>query len=219
MSKYTGAIQRIPKFGGAIRRFPKFRGAIIRDENKIPVFPALPDFDPIFPDVPDVPVTADYYLYGTPSESGNVAIADGEGYVLYEGDVLPNIGTVYLEELKETYPYVTMYVNTISKKPYVLLTNIPFYTNETGTVLAHGKYKAVGYGLNDDGLGWSVAFEPYESPIGGDFGVESIVWVNYDICLRDDPSVIFMPTSDPIPLVSAEPIRYEGDIPVYEKKE
>ena len=52
----------------------------------------------------DVPVDAEYYLYGTPSESGNIALADGDGYVLYKGGALPPLP----EWDKGKYPYAYM---------------------------------------------------------------------------------------------------------------
>ena len=231
MSKFKGAIQRVPKFYSAIQHRPEFRGAIIRDENKIPVFPALPDFDPIFPDVPDVPITADYYLYGTPSESGNVALADGDGYVADNGAALPNIDTVYTDEIKATHPYVVVqYIDTdlapnahiarvICASEPIVWQSLSLFKGGLGL-----KGDVLYFGLVTNALLWEWLFPDVDptTPVNTwaksgenhydeltDFNPaaspEGFKWANHDVINISKDSV-FISALPPIPLASNEPV-------------
>ena len=86
------------------------RGALYYNGEKIwPSNYVEPD-TPVEPDVPvepDEPIAADYYLYGTPNESGTIALADGDGYVVYSGDVLSELP----EWDKAAYPYLFVYAD------------------------------------------------------------------------------------------------------------
>ena len=183
--------------------------------------------------LPDKPVEAAYYLYGTPSESGNVALADGDGYVLYNGAALPDISKIWD---KEAYPYACISANSNISSPTTATYRLCFYdtigyvapawgTNDL-TVPKGTKYK--GYYLSQaqpDTWQYTESFSGEAPHPGGTFihtvygGTWSHVWSNVD--LRNEEGTLLINTgSPPIPLTSSEPVGYtNNNIPIYEQKE
>ena len=338
-----------PKFYAAIQHWPRFRGAIVWDEDKIPHFPGLPDFDPIYPDVPDYPdvpggdwpidpdnpvdpdypdvpfvpggdwpddlpideddadgavdgllppgdtvdnkvdkfvlesadgnvtiaymmgedftitsynhattefkaigwirlsyhttgehagkFTLDdfrtvesggwnylknirycsrnalyyngvqiwpetaYYLYGTPSESGNVALGDGDGYVLYNGAVLPKLP----EYDAVTHPYVYIATGSGGTKTYAIFSPKIISVQYPGKELLGGGYNSTTY----DCITYYESNGAWVKTYNSLFYVA--VWSNADVYYFDseDESIngtLCIAASEPIPLASNEPV-------------
>ena len=153
------------------------------------------------------PSTALYYLYGTPSESGNVAIADGEGYVRYEGEVLPKLP-------ESDLPYMLMWhlkANVGGAKlnfcRLYALPSLEYYKADNGNwcvrlpiggltcqIIAHGK----------DDFSASEWEEFEELTTAGGFVVSDIMWANFNVL--NEEGTIALPATAPIPLASSEPV-------------
>lgn len=167
-------------------------------EASVPVPVRMPDIKQ-----PDSPVEASFYLYGKSSASGNVAVAEGEGSIVYSGEVLPPLP----EWDKTTYPYA--YIVQSAGNTYLYAVNTPKTT--TGTTLNF--FSADAAFVYSEGA-WAVRTSGVLSA--------KMIWVNADVLYGDSHSMaghVAFEATTPIPLVSSEPIRYEGDIPVYQKKE
>lgn len=192
------------------------------------------------PVVPDEPAIASHYLYGTPSESGNVALADGEGYVIYNGAVLPKLP----EWDKAKYPYaVVQYIDSalspnshiarvICASEPIIWRKVAFFTGGLG-LLGDVLY----FGLVDDIRLWEYVFPEVDptTPINTwaksgeahfdelkDFNSQALAsgfkWANHDV-MNTSKNEVFIAASDPIPLASAEPVAavYGGALPVASK--
>ena len=150
------------------------------------------------------PVLESMYLYGTPSESGNIAVRSGDSVTYYQGAVLPP-----LPEWDETaYPYAAIAQNN-AVGTYLFLANAePFEggVNHTLTVL----FPDVSYRLEDG------AWQTYSS---GSLN-NNAVWSNYDVYYMENDNLgelagtLYHAKSDPIPVSGI--VDYVGDIPVYE---
>lgn len=153
-----------------------------------------------------------HYLYGTPSESGNIALADGDGYVLYEGGILPEWDRV-------KFPCAVVGKWALgggSYRPMICYTTLPLYEAILGLNCPEG---CIGLSYMYYEEEWQLA-ENWED--GSPFGLPSkpAIWANYDIKSYSDSTVLSVEASEPIPLASTEPIGYIDDnIPIYEKKE
>lgn len=164
---------------------------------------------------PDEPITADYYLYGRPSESGEVALADGDGYVLYNGAVLAKLP----EWDKTTYPYA-MIVMSNPTTSAIFGNQAWLYCFKT----AHHKTA-----FDEDANDYKFAFEAGETylesyinvgagslsdkdfptpteKIRTEFYIFSpdVDWSNYDI--QNNDGSLYLAASAPIPLASADPV-------------
>ena len=148
--------------------------------------------------LPDKPVEAAYCLYGTPNESGNVALADGDGYTLYNGAVLPK-----LPEWDKGY-----YPNAIIQ---------PFGTIYRFVVSTKQAYWDGSYTREQDnaiGIMWEYDASRHEAwveiPITGSVTYTPILWANYDVKTSD--GAVYLAATAPIPLASSEPVAavYEG---------
>lgn len=165
--------------------------------------------DPDEPVVPDEPAEASHYLYGTISESGTIAISNGEGLDKYQGAVLTPMPAYD----KTAYPYATLM--KLIYGPYRIVVSTKPCEKKTGSSYDYAINSAVSVLVSDydKTAGTWGTLNPYTVDT---YNMSGIIWTNYDLT-KHDGSVLSCP--DPIPLVSNEPIRYEGDIPVYEKKE
>ena len=166
--------------------------------------------------LPDKPVEAAYYLYGTPSESGNVALADGDGYVVYNGAVLPKLP----EWDKTKYPYAYMKLSGFFQiysetKVTLIVSNSPIAFD--GWSFDWGISGSTTFNLKEDAE-WS-SFSYKETNGTSDKSSSKFFWGNQEIVNSSDGSV-YLAKSDPIPLVSAEPVGYtDNEIPIYQQKE
>ena len=141
---------------------------------------------------------ADWYLYGTPSESGSVAIAEGDGYVRYNGYALP--------PLPETaYQYAALglyYPGGGTHKHMLCYTNLPL---REGSFMFSKPEGCVGlsYMYHKDEEEWHLA-ENWED--GKPFALPTTpIWANYDL-MNYAGTAVSVKASDPIPLASADSI-------------
>ncbi len=145
---------------------------------------------------------ASYYLYGTPSESGNVAIAEGDGYVVYKGGVLPKLpewdrySHVVVYYSLEHY-YLRAYANKPTTEHYDPILPGDSYDH----LVAEGDWHSAM--LGDDG-NWRFDDETSNDSKGSALKLDTIVWANVDITTSDNEP--FMSASAPIPLASNEPV-------------
>lgn len=165
------------------------------------------------------PVEADFYLYGTPSESGNVALADGEGYVLYNGAVLPKLP----EWDKAAYPYAVLNRSSSGVISLNCIQNPCLYgaytfvdnNGETWNMPAapHTTFPAgkitlfCQYLLTDNAWGDATVYtyDFISKTVDTKLAFTEIIWTNTDIP-NIDTNGTYLAKSDPIPLASSEPV-------------
>ena len=149
---------------------------------------------------------AAYYLYGTASDSGNVALVNGNSYVLYNGAVLPPLP----KWDKTTYPYATIYItkgtslggSSTPDSYFLLLSDAKTYKKGTG-LYPQGDIECGWCRYEWDENTWAL----YNKPQVGTFSFFAsggALWSNYNL-LNDDGSV-HVAASNPIPLASDEPV-------------
>ena len=145
----------------------------------------------------------DFYLYGTPSESGNVALADGDGYVLYNGAVLPKLP----EWDKDAYPYVVIQEVKVATNQYRLnVSSKPPYARHSIYGDAHIYFAAP---ADAEGRHWNLRDGAWGdtnytvSILGHNDTVSPIIWANYEVKYEDGNST-YLSGSAPIPLTSNE---------------
>lgn len=177
-------------------------------------------FDILLEDGPDI---AFYGSEPITTQVGNIAIADGEGYVLYNGAVTSDISEFWD---KSTYPYALLHHEGTIAHPFLIFCSHPmFYSKgsrwyglhtEGGALIARYKYEdnswrfeasSVASGENCV-VGTAAEVDKYYF---------NAFWSNASV--PDYDGSVYIAATDHIPLASNEPIRYEGDIPVYEKME
>lgn len=180
------------------------------------------------PDVPDEPgEVATMYLYGTPSESGNIGLRYGDTVTYYNGAVLPDIVTVYPDELQATHPYVfiadssdksgflryTAYRLFISPVPFVQDDN--FDTSVTTSVVDVIGYDSYCYTMHkSETQELNVWSEPKELTFASAFE-QPCLWANHKVL--DANGGVFHPEVKPIQVGNI--VEYINDIPIYEQKE
>lgn len=166
--------------------------------------------------------TATQYLYGTPSDTGNIGLRSGGAVTLYDGAVAQSIDEVWTD--KETYPYVAI--------------GYKYEKDAESDVYVRGNYhaliakKTISVKNCDDGTeGWTPAnyvlgsgAKIYEHVDGewvrcAFYTMNMVVeWANYDVMKKDvytDPDGdVYLSASDPIHVSGI--VDYVGDIPIYE---
>ena len=194
-------------------------GYILTDCNGVYLIAAAaaePD-EPENPDAPAVPdepgEVATMYLYGTPSESGNIGLRVGDTVTYYDGAVLPSIESVWTPELQAEYPVV--YIYTLLDWNYL---NIGKgysyrYEDEKYKVYLTGYYGS--YTAHDEGWGSFYDGEDGEKGIGEVQNFASMPWTNTPI-LHEDGTIAKAATT-PIPV--GDIVEYINNIPIYEQKE
>lgn len=184
------------------------------------------------PVTPDAPATA-LYLYGTPSESGNIGLRSGDSVSYYDGAVLPNIDGDYTDELKVKYPHLVMKfvaertaLGVVHPAYYQLIAAIPLVMDDGDYVRAPDD-KLVNFAFTPC-VEWRCE-APHNTWVSyGEGGradlpsIEDIIWTNNDIYYIDDHSDVskagtlaVAKSPEPIP-VYAGIVDFVGDIPVYE---
>lgn len=150
------------------------------------------------------------YLYGTPSDNGNIGLRVGDTVTYYDGAVLPKLP----EWDTETYPHgiVTRWDTNL----YALYTT-PSYSyskDETLgrvwlTVEGYERYKA------EDGANeWTETWEAKTTTIllsQDGAKTADVKWANFKI---EYDGTVYCSASDPIPV--GEIVDYVDDIPIYE---
>lgn len=136
------------------------------------------------------------YLYGHIAKEGETAThtIDGVGYV---GAVLPNIDSVWTDELKKMYKYAYMYLDKDTSAYTLVVNSVPiYYIKESfrGAYLSLMSYFR--YKLN--GGVWEFVEKDGVVPIYikeiDDFG-----WTNFDICTYEG-DILYLAASEPIPI-------------------
>lgn len=176
-------------------------GYILTDCNGVYLIAAA-DAEPDEPEVPDEPgEVATMYLYGTPSESGNIGLRVGDTVTYYNGFAAPDINTVYTDEMKTEYPYARIGVYGSTYR--LSLVTVESTVNDSGATsfLAGVVYEVV------DGK-WAACSKNYNT--------YTLIWANYNVRYANS-NELYLAKSDPIPV--GEIVDYIDDIPIYERKD
>lgn len=192
------------------------------EPNKIPieVYIFAENDIPILPDEPDTP-TASMYLYGRPSESGNIGLRVGDSVTYYDGAVLPPLPE--WDKTKYPYAFIVEYEANVMGAHYrtanlYAIPKVEHFKVENGNwcvsianymeseifVSLSGSATATDYVGKDWGA--------FEEKTASGVVVSEIDWANFDV-LNEDGSV-HRAKSDPIPV--GEIVDYINDIPIYE---
>lgn len=161
------------------------------------------------------------FLYGTPSESGNIGLRVGDTVTYYAGAVLSKLPEM-------AYQYAAIVPN--ASAPYdgyaynLWNFSAPLYiSNATDNGNASGRTRVFtekgasykGWKGNPDGKAWDFTFENSSST--GSVTTEMPIWTNEDIYAEIDGNrSLYIAASDPIPV--GEIVDYNGEIPIYEVK-
>ena len=164
----------------------------------------------------DIPNTDNNTTYLAASEpvysqvGGNVALADGEGYVLYDGAVLPPLP----EWDAMAYPYAVICRNIITGITELHCLDAPLRKSVSyGTIVyrpdsdLYPNFHVLKFALSDTGEWTANESNPmYVNNTAAWINANShdVLWTNTDI--MDENGEVFLPASDPIPLASAEPV-------------
>lgn len=153
---------------------------------------------------------ATMYLYGTPSETGNIGLRSGGVVTYYDGVVAPELP----EWDKTAYPYVALnYARSmVMSLRRLYFSTEPCYRLESqGTDAPHTWFIPVPCMVSSliSETEWG---EPTLSTATEDMTIVLARWANHDV-YNADGSLCFQ-SSDPIPV--GEIVDYEGDIPIYE---
>lgn len=168
-------------------------------------------------DVPDDKPVA--YLYGTPSESGNIGLRVGDTVTYYAGAVLsklPEMAYQYAAIVPNAYaPYDGYAYNLWNLSAPLYISNATDNGNASGRTRVYtekgASYK--GWKGNPDGKAWDFTFENSSST--GSVTTEMPIWTNEDIYAEIDGNrSLYIAASDPIPV--GEIVDYNGEIPIYE---
>lgn len=165
------------------------------------------------------------YLYGTPSENGNIALRVGDVITCYKGAVLPQ-----LPEFDKQYAVIRGYTDEQAQKGgayrwrYLHVSEEPFCVKASDSPYDQGLYL------------YNLETEHWESNYGtdgaweykGEFTFEEqrvydpesslyehhFLWANHNIVNTVDNST-YCAATDPIPVTGI--VDYVGDIPIYER--
>jgi len=143
---------------------------------------------------------ASMYLYGTPSDSGNIGLRVGDTVTYYNGFVAPDINTVFTDEMKAEYPHARIGVYNSTYR--LSLVQVESKVNDSGAV---GFLSGVVYEVVDGK--WVARSKNYNS--------YTVIWANYNV-LYAESNELYLAKSDPIPV--GEIVEYINDIPIYEAK-
>lgn len=166
---------------------------------------------------PDL-VDTSAYLYGFADDNGNIAIDDGNGgYIRYTGIVadrppLTEKGASEFMCISSGYEVESLHA----------IQAVNFAESQYGdwsVCVEAGDFTLSNFTLSDWaqplGSRWMMRSDHTEAKPYIAF--DSVKWANFDVLDRDGS--VYLPKGEYFPIVSAEPTRYEGDIPVYLKKE
>ena len=158
-------------------------------------------------DIPNIDNNTTYLAASEPVRTqvgGNLALADGEGYVLYNGEVLPPLP-------ESDLPYASIYMHvgiSLTGEPpktyFLVLSDVKTYRKATTGLYPEGDVECNWCRYKWEENAWTV----YDELKFGTFSLYAnggVIWGNHDIPCYDgtaDP----VSASDPIPLSSAEPV-------------
>lgn len=156
------------------------------------------------------------FLYGTPSESGNIGLRSGNVVTYYDGAVMPPI-----PDAVKAYRYqnFSIFGNTGYKNLFGF--NVAPETREISssglfpsTTVRHGQFQEAPYYRQTASITqteWHID-AGYAGTGTTDVALEDIKWANYDV-LNLDGSV-YLAASEPIPVSGI--VDYIDNIPIYE---
>ena len=152
------------------------------------------------------------YLYGTPSESGNIGLRVGDAVTLYDGAVLPDISTVLTDEIVSEYPatVISVYEDT---GEYYLSTYLD-RTVDAPKVWDDGLWMvSAGHVFRYISGQWVEVTEPLTYELKWH---TKAIWSNMDIDISNGITNegVYLYASDHIPVSGI--VDYIDDIPIYE---
>ena len=159
------------------------------------------------------------YLYGTPSESGNIGLRVGDTVTYYAGAVLsklPEMAYQYAAIVPNaSAPYDGYAYNLWNFSAPLYISNATNNGNASGRTRVYtekgASYKS--WKGNPDGKAWDFTNENSSST--GSVTTEMPIWTNEDIYAEIDGNrSLYIAASDPIPV--GEIVDYNGEIPIYE---
>lgn len=166
--------------------------------------------EPVIPDLPAVPEAA-MYLYGTPNESGNIGLRNGDSVTYYEGVVAPPIDTVWTVERKETHPYA-VYFNSGSSESLHLLRTVEYANTLTGERALKLPSRNDVDELCYKHKNGEWVYVDTSNAVSLRLVLEYLKWTSFDLINED--GTVYLPASMPIP-VSGVVDEIDG-IPIYE---
>lgn len=147
--------------------------------------------------------TVSLYLYGTPSESGNIGLRNGESVTMYDGAVLPPLP-------ESDMPYATIGKHLYYPDDYRLIFSTKPFKKSSGIIsVIDTSVSVLVSDYNADTGEWG-ALNPYTV---NTYTFQGAFWSNYDE-LNADGSV-HRAKSDPIPIYKGLVDEIDG-IPIYE---
>ena len=164
------------------------------------------------PTEPDTPAAA-MYLYGTPSETGNIGLRVGESVTYYDGAVAPNIDTVYTNELKMEYPVAIIIPRSGVFLDLLMAKSIVYQTGVDGNY-QWGTADTLRTMLMPYDNTWNETLQAVSdnpkwlSAVGDNFAI----WTNTDIKFED--GAVETSATEPIPV--GEIVDTINGIPIYE---
>lgn len=206
----------------AIRAAIAAKGGVVTDATPFREYAAL--IRAIKTDGTDTDIDTDTeavaYIYGTPSASGNVAAQYAEGYVKYTGDILPLMPAEW-DPVKHPYAIILYGIYGGSAMLYFssakFSRDTQFVAGSGGFSTDYTRYKfyadtdgeAIYYYWNTSENAWiHQDYRDTEFTAGElafDYTNVDVVWANFDV-LNYGSTTVHLAKSDPIPLVSAEPV-------------
>lgn len=183
------------------------------EKDKIPmeIYVLAESDTPVTPDEP----TTSLYLYGTPSETGNIGLRNGDNVTYYSGAVLPALP----KRDVAAYPYACItsryatYFGVLQTRYTYIVFDREVKINENGNFEPYGEYKAIYcvYAKATYGTEWSKDTEINSGRLNDDDG---ILWSNFEVLDKDTGNTTAATAPDPIPV--GEIVDTINDIPIYE---
>lgn len=131
----------------------------------------------------------------------------GDGYALYNGVKLPNIDSVWTEELKANYGYALLSKNAYASinTDYILfMSSEPIYCGDIG--VGFNPKPRRWYSLNSNG--WKLE---ESTSLGGTFISNTPIWSNVDDFSSNSLPEYCPPATTPLPLDGMQVIEWDGD--------
>lgn len=159
------------------------------------------------PVTPDEPVKPEMYLYGTPSETGNIGLRNGDTVTYYDGVVAANVDGVWTDKDNFPFGYITSTTNDVwlhlmSKQVDMSNNNLSYRgTNERRYLLSNGTWEFEREINNGSGT------------LGNVTEGTNLVWANTDVLHYGSTEVYHSATE---PLYVRGVVDTINGIPIYE---
>lgn len=152
---------------------------------------------------------ASVYLYGTPSDSGNIGLRSGESVSFYDGAVLPDINCLLTVEQKAKYPFLWIYGPYNAGRRYRMTALPKVEVHYSSLVHWFGVWGDDASYINavwEDGQ-WG---EATEKTGGTNTYVGADLWKNFDISYESE--VLSSASPAPIPVSGIVAYSYNGTV-------